>query len=153
MSETASPSQLAILEHVRQHWEGIRPNSPVYGFFFSDIQLVSANEAGRIIARLPVSSAHINSKKILHGAVSATLVDWAGGMAIASTGRDRTGVSVDIHVSYASAAREGDTLEIEAWVNRLGKKLAFTTVEIRRLGSEGKTAVVATGSHTKYLDV
>lgn len=145
------------LAHVQKHWDAIRPNSPVYGFFFGDIKLVSATkDQGRVIAHLPLGPQHINSKKILHGSVSATLVDWAGGMAIAATGLERTGVSVDIHVSYVSAAREGDTLEIETWVSKVGRSLAYTNVEIRKLGGAGqqdKKTVVATGSHTKYLNV
>ncbi len=156
MSETAAvpgPPASAILAYVQKHWDGIRPNSPIYSIFFSEIRLVSAVD-GRIVAHLPLTNVHINSKKILHGAVSATLVDWAGGMAIASTGREKTGVSVDIHVSYVSAAKEGDTLEVEAWVNRAGKTLAYTAVEIRKLGDGGrKGPVVASGSHTKYLNV
>lgn len=160
----------ATLVHVRAHWAGIQPNSPIYGLFFSGIRLLAAyreegtGSGGRIFARLPVMPIHVNSKQILHGAVSAALVDWAGGMAIAAaTGRDQTGVSVDIHVSYVSAARAGDELEIEAWVQRVGQTLAYTSVEIRRLTDPGcgdevwgtglrpRGPVVASGSHTKYV--
>ncbi|OAA65803.1 thioesterase family protein [Niveomyces insectorum RCEF 264] len=166
-AEIVPPERL--LEHVRAHWNGIRPNSPIYDLFFKDLRIVAATP-GRIRARLPeLAHIHINSKNVLHGAVSAALVDWAGGMAIASTGRTSTGVSVDIHVSYVSAARAGDGLEVEAWVQRAGRTLAYTTVEIRKLvKAEGPTAgdgdggddpeptkgpVVAAGSHTKYLNV
>jgi acyl-coenzyme A thioesterase 13 len=79
-------------------------------------------------------------------------------MAIAATGLSKTGVSTDIHVTYVSAAREGDVLEIEAWVTRVGKTMGFTMVEIRQVAvadekgaAEGKGATVATGTHTKYL--
>ncbi|ERT01346.1 thioesterase family protein [Sporothrix schenckii 1099-18] len=132
----------ATLTHVRAHWAGILPSSPVYSLFFAGIRIVDArredvgsdsSSGGRILAHLPVGGIHVNSKNILHGAVSAALVDWAGGMAIAAaTGRSQTGVSVDIHISYVAAAREGDELEIEAWVQRVGGTLAYTSVEIRR---------------------
>ncbi|CAK7269991.1 hypothetical protein SEPCBS119000_003859 [Sporothrix epigloea] len=166
----------ATIAHVRAHWAGIEPNSPIYSLFFSGIRIVDArredigstsSSGGRILARLPVVPIHVNSKHILHGAVSAALVDWAGGMAIAAaTGRHKTGVSVDIHVSYVSAARAGDELEIEAWVQRVGRSLAYTSVEIRlrprvaRQEDEAvaadapvrtRGAVVAAGSHTKYV--
>jgi acyl-coenzyme A thioesterase 13 len=118
----------------------------------SDVDIVSAVN-GCVVSRLALQPIHLNSKKILHGSVSATIVDWAGGMALASTGLDKTGVSTDIHVSYVSAAREGDTIEIEARVSRVGKNLGYTTVEIRKMAREGKDAsVVCTGSHTKYLN-
>ncbi|CAK7229418.1 hypothetical protein SCUCBS95973_007218 [Sporothrix curviconia] len=166
----------ATLVHVRTHWAGIQPNSPIYNLFFSGIRIVdarredvgsSSTSGGRILARLPVVPIHVNSKHILHGAVSAALVDWAGGMAIAAaTGRHQTGVSVDIHVSYVAAARAGDELEIEAWVQRVGRSLAYTSIEIRQRPREAREdddaaaadspvrtrgPVVAVGSHTKYV--
>ncbi|EFX02222.1 thioesterase family protein [Grosmannia clavigera kw1407] len=159
----ATATDAERLVHVRAHWAGIEPNSPIYGLFFGNIRLVSATN-GRVLARLPVAAIHVNSKQILHGAVSAALVDWAGGMAIASTGRHGTGVSVDIHISYVSGARAGDELEIEAWVQRVGRSLAYTSVEIRKKlagGGDGKELdesrptngpVVASGSHTKYVN-
>lgn len=68
-----------------------------------------------------------------------------------------TGVSTDMHLSYCSTAREGDTLEVEAWVSRRGKKLGFTGFEIRKRVEGGgwergeRGEVVVVGSHTKYL--
>ncbi|KAK3370471.1 thioesterase family protein [Podospora didyma] len=155
-----SPSDPALLTHVQSVWDRIRPNSPIYSIFLSEIRIVSAAR-GRIVAELDLAPVHLNSKRILHGAVSGALCDWAGGMAIASMGLDQTGVSTDMHLSYISAAREGETLEIEAWVTRCGKSLGFTGFEIRKKivkndddGKAGRKGgeVVATGSHTKYLN-
>ena len=101
-------------------------------------------------AQLPVAGNQLNSKGGLHGAVSATIVDWAGGMAIASTGLEQTGLSTDIHVSYVSSAKIGDTLTIEGNAAKVGKNMAFTTVTIYKGASEQKT-VVAHGTHTKYI--
>jgi acyl-coenzyme A thioesterase 13 len=146
----------STLAHVRAVWDRVRPNSPIYNLLLGTVNIVSASSTGgRIVARLEVQPIHLNSKRILHGAVSATLCDWAGGMAIAAaTGLPQTGVSTDMHLSYASTAREGDTLEIEAWVTRAGRNLGFTRCEIRRgvTAEDGtKGVVVAEGSHTKYL--
>ncbi|KAK4223505.1 HotDog domain-containing protein [Podospora fimiseda] len=153
LAPPGTPSDPSILAHVQHTWDLIRPNSAIYNILLSDIRLVSAAN-GRIIAHLDLLPVHTNSKGILHGAVSGTLCDWAGGMAIASTGLDKTGVSTDMHVSYVSTAKAGDTLEIEAWVSRAGKSLGFTGFEIRRgiMTDDGrKGSVVVTGSHTKYL--
>lgn len=68
-------------------------------------------------------------------------------MAIASTGRDKTGVSTDIHTSFVGGAKEGEVLEIEGRVSRVGGTMAYTSVEIRKVGGE----VVATGLHTKFV--
>ncbi|KAK4171478.1 HotDog domain-containing protein [Triangularia setosa] len=154
MTAFTHPSNPSILSHVQSTWDTIRPNSSIYNILLFDIRLVAATK-GRIIAHLDVTPIHTNSKNILHGAVSGTLCDWAGGMAIAAeTGLQKTGVSTDMHVSYCSTAKVGDVLEIEAWVGRAGKNLGFTGFEIRSgvtTAEGGKGPVVAMGSHTKFL--
>lgn len=139
-----------IFDHVQSYWNRIKPTSPVYSFFFSDIELLYA-EKGLMRARLRLGPNHINSKGSLHGSVSATLVDWAGGLAIATYGLEKTGLSTDIHVTYVSAAREGDTIEIEGRVSKVGRNMGFTTVTITKPGKDGENVVVATGTHSKYI--
>jgi acyl-coenzyme A thioesterase 13 len=125
--------------------------SPVYTFFFSDIKIVSAS-VGSIIARLTVGPNHINSKGTLHGSVSATIVDWAGGMAIATHGLEKTGLSTDIHVSYSSGAKLGDVLTIEGKTTKVGRNMGFTTVTIYKAdGDETMGTIVAHGTHSKYI--
>ncbi|MCJ1352701.1 MAG: hypothetical protein MMC33_002685 [Icmadophila ericetorum] len=144
---------MAELAHVQGVWNQMKPNSPVYRLLLNDIELKSASH-GAIIAHLKIDASHLNSKGGLHGIVSACLVDWAGGMAIASTGREKTGVSTDLHVTYVSSAKEGDILEIEGKTSKVGGTLGFTTVEIRKLNVEGGAGtVVCTGTHTKYVKV
>ena len=153
LGHDAPPSDAALLAHVQSVWDRIKPNSAIYGILLADVRLVSAT-AGRVVAHLDLAPVHLNSKRIVHGSVSATIVDWAGGLAIASTGLDKTGVSTDIHISYVAPAKEGDTLEIVAWVSRVGKSLGYTMIEIRKAGENGsKGPVVCTGSHTKYLNI
>ncbi|KIV90612.1 hypothetical protein PV10_07897 [Exophiala mesophila] len=137
------------LEYVQSCWERVSQNSPVYSFFFSDIVLVSATD-GSMVASLKVHPNLLNSKGTLHGSVSATIVDWAGGMAIASTGMEKTGLSTDIHVSYVSTAKLDDTLTIEGNVSKAGRNLGFTTVTIYK-GEGDEKSIVAHGTHTKYI--
>lgn len=138
-----TPLQWAEACHAR-----MKGSSAIYDFLLADITLVSA-ERCRVVARLPVEKQHVNSRGSLHGAVSATITDWAGGMAIATTGREKTGVSTDIHVTYVSGAKVGDVLLIEALASKVGGTLAFTTINIRKENGD----VVATGTHTKYVKV
>ncbi|KAL8692219.1 MAG: hypothetical protein Q9218_002719 [Villophora microphyllina] len=136
------------LQHVRNYWATMKPNSPIYSFLLGDIDIISATQ-GRIKAQLKVEKVHVNSKGTLHGVTSSCIMDWAGGLAIASTGLDNSGVSTDIHTTYVSTAKEGDLIEVEAKANRVGSTMAFTTIEIRHAGDEGK--VVAHGTHTKFV--
>jgi len=121
----------------------------LYKFLFSDIEIVYA-EKGKMVAKLKVGPNHLNSKGGLHGSTSATIVDWAGGMAVATHGLEQTGLSVDIHVSYISTAKENDILTIEGKTTKVGRNLAFTTVSILK-GEDNNLIPVATGSHTKYI--
>lgn len=141
----------STLDSVKTSWARIKPNSPIYRILLDEVEIVSAIK-GTVKARLRVIPVHLNSKGTMHGTVIAALTDWAGGLAITSTGRTNTGLSTDIHTTFVSAAKEGELLEIEGRVSGAGRVLVFTTVEIRRVGEGGVTAsVVATGTHTKYI--
>lgn len=139
------------LEHVQNVWSQIKPNSPIYQLLLNDIVITSASR-GVVQAHLQVLPIHLNSKGSLHGSVSACLVDWAGSMAVASHGRDKTGVSTDIHVSYVAGAKEGDWLHVEGEAIKVGGTLAFTKVTISKLDSDMNVkGVVVTATHTKYV--
>jgi acyl-coenzyme A thioesterase 13 len=57
-------------------------------------------------------------------------VDVGGSLAIASKGLYATGVSTDINISYISGVKQGEKIAVEARVDKLGKTLAFTSVEM-----------------------
>lgn len=137
--------------HVSKVWARMKGNSPIYQFLLSDVEFRSATKEGSFNARLDVKPVHLNSKGTLHGTVSACLVDWAGGLAIAATGLEKTGASTDMHTSFVSTAKEGDILEVSAKVAKVGSTLAFTTVEISKIGKDGGRFIVSMGSHTKYV--
>jgi acyl-coenzyme A thioesterase 13 len=142
-----------ILTHVEQFWASRKPQSPIYQFLLSDISFTSASK-GVVRARLQLTENHVNSHGGIHGTVSACLVDWMGGMAIASYDlREKTGVSTDIHISYVSSARKGDWVEVEGTTSKIGRTLAYTNTTIYKVVDEKPGPVVATGSHTKFLRI
>ena len=147
--EQRQPSEQ--LNHVEKVWKSMQPNSPIYDFLLSDVEILSSSETGSITAQLRVRPCHLNSKNTLHGTVSACITDWAGSMCVAATGREKVGASTDIHTSFISTAREGDLLRISARAAKVGGTLAFTTVDIEKIGNNGESAIVTTGSHTKYV--
>jgi acyl-coenzyme A thioesterase 13 len=128
----------------------MKGNSPIYDFLLSDIAIISATR-GSATARLTLGNNHVNSRGTIHGAVSAALVDWSGGIAIATHGLERTGASIDIHVAYIGTAQVGETIEIEAVANKVGRSVAFTTIQIYKFVDGKPGAMVATASHTKYI--
>lgn len=128
--------------------------SPIYAFLLSDAKIIYA-KPGVMRARMVLDNQHINSHYTLHGATSACITDWSGGLAVATHGYESTGVSVDIHVTYLSTAKKGDIVEIEATADRVGRNMAYTSISVSRVdaGKDGKEVltVVAKGSHTKYI--
>jgi acyl-coenzyme A thioesterase 13 len=110
-------------------------------------KLISSGE-GRARVELPVATAVINPNGHLHGGALATLVDYAGTAAIVTADRQkRPGVTTDLNVSYFAPTPGGDVAVAEASVLKIGKTLAFVTVDVRR-ASDG--ALVAQGRMTKF---
>jgi acyl-coenzyme A thioesterase 13 len=76
------------------------------------------------------------------------LTDWAGGLAIITHGLEKSGASIDIHVTYTGTAVVGEIIEVEALANKVGRSVAFTTIRITNVS---QSKLVATASHTKYI--
>lgn len=152
-----SSSDPVILSHVQNYHTTRCTQSPIYEFLLgpADNQIVRFTHASRglFLARLTLGPQHLNVSGGIHGSVSATLVDWAGGLAIALWDlRSATGVSVDINVSYLSSAKLGEQVEIEGRVERVGSNLAFTEVRIWKVGEDGNRGkMVISGRHTKFV--
>ena len=66
------------------------------------MNLISAGE-GKCICELSVEEDHLNQGGILHGGMTATMVDTVSTMAIMTTGDGRPGVSVDLNVTYVTS--------------------------------------------------
>ncbi|KAL9053406.1 MAG: hypothetical protein Q9162_004776 [Coniocarpon cinnabarinum] len=153
-TRTTLEAQASAFAHVQTHVDFLLANSPIYAHLFHNVVL-HAVTPGRVIVHLALLPIHLNSKLSLHGSVSATLVDFMGGVAIASYDeRNNTGVSTDMHISFLSGAKAGETLEVEGKVERCGGTLAYTTVVVRKLdGEKGEATgdIVSMGSHTKFV--
>lgn len=145
---------ISVLDHVSRVWALKQNLSQPYALLIPALCIVSASSEGRVIAEMVLEPKHVNSLGGIHGTTSAAIIDGIAGMAIvAKAGGEKTGVSTDIHISYASSARVGDTIEVECWLNKLGRNMAFTTIEIRKKGGDGKGGrkVLVTGSHSKFV--
>ena len=106
---------------------------------------VESVDEGRVTCSMVVDEGVQNAYKTLHGGAVSTIVDVVGTIALLSIDATKPGVSVDLNVSFATAAMASSTVQIEGKVLKMGKRLGFTTVDIRR--EDG--TLVATGRHTK----
>ncbi|XP_072930564.1 acyl-coenzyme A thioesterase 13-like [Epargyreus clarus] len=108
-------------------------------------------DKGRLVTEFQVGPEHLNQRGTLHGGFIAHLVDAISTYALTANDNVETrGVSVDLSVSYFSAAREGDNVEVEAFTRKVGKKIAFLEVEVR---NKANNQVLAIGRHTKYVGI
>ncbi|RFU28701.1 hypothetical protein B7463_g7634, partial [Scytalidium lignicola] len=144
------------LDHVKAVWQNLQGNSPIYDFLLFDVEIVSAIK-GTFVAHLVLKQNHVNSRGTIHGAVSAALVDWSGGMAIATHGLEKTGASIDIHITYVSTAQIGDTIEIEAIANKFNMDVCKICsqdliLELDPEDFDEATSSVAGGSNTLFPD-
>ncbi|KAI5897088.1 Thioesterase/thiol ester dehydrase-isomerase [Schizophyllum commune H4-8] len=143
-------TEAELLSYVQAFWARQRDTSPLYSLLIPDLTIISATR-GRVLAQMRVAKQQLNSKGTLHGTTSACLLDWGGGIAIASHGVEKTGVTTDLHVSCLAPAKEGDLLEIECIAEKVGRSVAYTTVTVRKVIEGGDSIIVSSGRHTKFL--
>ena len=112
-------------------------------------RLLEAAE-GRARVELDVGPHLVNVNGTLHGGAIATFIDHAGTLAIKSADRQgRPGVSTDLNVTFFLPAPGGVTVVAEAQVLKIGKTLAFVTVDVKL--PDGR--LVAQGRMTKFQGV
>ncbi|NWQ79478.1 ACO13 thioesterase, partial [Columbina picui] len=111
------------------------------------VELLSATP-GKVVCEMKVEEEHTNRFGTLHGGLTATLVDVISTAALIHTERAAPGVSVDMNITYASAAKIGEEILITAQVLKQGRNLAFATVDLTNKAS-GK--LIAQGRHTKFI--
>ncbi|KAL9936867.1 hypothetical protein V8E36_004102 [Tilletia maclaganii] len=104
---------------------------------------------GRVEAVLTIQQHNLNRLQSLHGGLICTLTDTMGSLAVASRGLYSTGVSTDIHTTFAKpAGTTGDEVKVTGEIISMGKVLATTRVELRHPTTD---ALLSFGSHTKFV--
>ncbi|CCD65053.1 Acyl-coenzyme A thioesterase 13 [Caenorhabditis elegans] len=110
-----------------------------------NVRAVHAEE-GNLRVEFEVEKDQSNHFNTLHGGCTSTLIDIFTTGALLLTKPARPGVSVDLHVTYLTAAKIGETLVLDSTVIKQGKTLAFTKAELYR---KSDNVMIATGVHTK----
>ena len=123
-------------------------NRPDYGWQVPGLDPVLV-DGGHVVVRVEVTLEHVNAAKTLHGGAAATLVDVVGTLAILNEDQHhRPGVSTDLNVSWFAPINLGDTAVVDARVLKIGRSLAFVTVDIRRASDD---TLCVQGRMTKAL--
>lgn len=94
---------------------------------------------------ITVDQRHLRSLNMLHGGVTATLLDTALGFAVMSTaGDDQHSVTTQLNIHYIRAAMLGDELRATGEIVRRGGRTAVARGEVR--GRDNTLIAIATGS-------
>ena len=134
----------AIPDHIARRISGAAQE----GFHKTCSFRVVSYGQGRARVELDVTAAVENLNGMLHGGAIATLIDQAGTIAVLTADREgRPGVSTDLNITFLRSAAKGTTVVAEAVVLKVGRTLAFVTVDVRR-ATDG--VLLAQGRMTKY---
>ena len=110
-----------------------------------DIHFLRADN-GKAEVQMTVGDKHLRSLEMMHGGVTATLLDTCMGMAAHSLAPDdHYSVTVQLDVKYTRPALPGDKLLVTAEVQHAGKRTAVTRGEIRNPANH---SLIATGTAT-----
>ncbi|KAJ9586070.1 hypothetical protein L9F63_020267 [Diploptera punctata] len=130
-----------------QHAFKLFADSKYFDRVTNKVRIISGGN-GRCSAELKVEPEHQNRMGTLHGGLTATLVDTLSTVALVTHEVGVPGVTVDLHISYLKAAKDGETVVIDCNTLKAGKTLAFLEVEIKK---KETGELVAKGSHTKFI--
>ncbi len=95
-----------------------------------------AVDIGKISVEFTIREEMTNPMGVLHGGVSAAILDDVVGMMVFTLGREFAYTSVNLNCDFLSAARQGDTLTAHAEVIRAGRTVIHCAG--RLVTSEGK---------------
>uniref|UniRef100_A0A1I7YNU3 Acyl-coenzyme A thioesterase 13 n=1 Tax=Steinernema glaseri TaxID=37863 RepID=A0A1I7YNU3_9BILA len=146
VAQMAAAALARNIARVRQHITEF-PTMAGFNRIPGNCKIVSVEE-GRVRVEMDVTANQLNPVGTLHGGCTATLADIFTTMALIATPRGLPGVSVDLHCSYLSAAKEGETIIIDSQVIKSGRSMAFTRAEFLKKSDNSPIAVCL---HTKAI--
>lgn len=89
-------------------------------------------EGGQVVVGLRVDEQHINYVDVAHGGVLSTLADVAMSYQVHASEKPRLNVVTNsLTCNFLSGAKLGDWLEARARIDRMGKRTAYVSGDIR----------------------
>ncbi len=134
-----------------------RPGARENGDFFPDGTFndwvglrVEEYDDGEVVLAVDYEGFKRNPGDVMHGGVTATLVDVAGGVAIGSTFEDRADrpsmATTNLDINYLRPVT--DTAHATAEVVRVGSSTAVAQVDVESTAPDGERKQVAIGTVT-----
>jgi acyl-coenzyme A thioesterase 13 len=109
--------------------------------------IIRTAEHGELELEFLVRDDMSNPAGIMHGGVTASMIDETIGMMMYCLGEPHFKASINLVVDFLSAARPGDTLLVKAKLTKQGRNLYHGVAEIIRKDDQ---RLIATGSAHTY---
>lgn len=93
------------------------------------IEILSSG-IGKVKLGLKIRKEMLNSMEKAHGGIAYSLADTAFGFAANTHGK--YAVSIETSINHIEALNEGDYLTAESVIEKVGNKLGFNVVEVKR---------------------
>lgn len=103
-----------------------------------------AVEDGSLTVEFVVRPEMTNPAQILHGGITASMIDDLMGMTVFSLGRDSFYTTVNLNLDYLAPAKVGDTVIVKTKVIRAGRSVVNIECEARHF--DGKIIARATSN-------
>lgn len=117
-------------------------------YVYDNLKIINCeanSNTSKILIRLPLLSQMMNASGSFDTGAIITLIDQFSSIAIAVVD-DHYNVSVDLSTNFISQISNADEVEFEIICHSVGKRLAFTSTEVKANGK-----VIALGTHTKSM--
>lgn len=129
------------LNFLIQHKDRVVKNSPS-PFMDWLMPTVLSAEQGKLIFQYTVRKEMTNPFGTLHGGVTAAIVDDVIGASLITYGESSYYITVNLAIDYFGAAKEGDVILAETFINKKGKQITNATCEI---WNKDRTKLLAKG--------
>lgn len=113
--------------------------SPLFNWLKPVILLV---EKGKLILKYTIRNEMTNPMGILHGGMTAAIIDDAIGATLFGYDEPHYYVTVNLAIDYFASAKEGDQIIAETAMIKKGNQIANVQCEV---WNEGRTRIIARG--------
>ncbi|RQO73846.1 PaaI family thioesterase [Pedobacter sp. KBW06] len=113
--------------------------SPLFNWLKPVILLV---EKGKLILKYTIRNEMTNPMGILHGGMTAAIIDDAIGATLFGYDEPYYYVTVNLAIDYFASAKEGDLIIAETTMIKKGNQIANVQCEV---WNEGRTRIIARG--------
>ena len=122
---------------------------PPAGGFETTVGYHVVLDHGEVVIRLDVTDAHCSRYGVGHGGVTLTLLDTVGGIAVWHRERPQRMATINLACQFLELVEKGPVVAT-ASIDRLGRKIAHTSMALHAGDKSGPILATAVGSYRLF---